>query len=281
MIKIARIVLIFALCVVVTLPVAAENKVYLTPQQSNATYCNTTAIEIWVNATELAGGQINLAYNSNCANTTNWVQNTTNFPTGTWQHSIGGEWITFSLGVGESKTGKYRIGTLTVHCVNNSQDGCETNLSFIQSGLQPSKLFNKTGHDLSTTWINGTFICGELQSCLGTCCNDAVCSESYATNMTCKDCTNLSKYWQPNKDSACFDGNSTSDLCLDYCPHCTDSVDNDYDGSIDYPSDGGCTCGLDPSEVDPLPPIPEASSLLLLSIGLCALVLMVRWQRKK
>jgi len=265
---------VFVLCAALLVPVTATNKVYLIPQQSNATYCNTTTVEIWANASNFVGGELNLTYDSACANVTNWARNTTNFENGISTHYKGREYIDFYTLSG-LLTGKYMIGTLTIHC-NNSEESCETPLTFVE----PSTL-RDIYNPISTTFENGTFTCGALQPCLGTCCNDSSCSDTYATDMTCKGCTDLSKYWKPNKDSACFDGNSTSDLCLDYCPHCGDSVDNDYDGSIDYPSDGGCTCGLDPSEVDPLPPIPEASSLILLSIGLCALVLLVRLQRKK
>lgn len=37
-------------------------------------------------------------------------------------------------------------------------------------------------------------------------------------------------------------------------PHCSDGIDNDSDGRIDYPNDPGCTSSADPNETDPPPP---------------------------
>ena len=274
--KISVVIALCILCAVFTVSVAATNKAYFTPQQSNATYCNTTIVDIWANATGFAGGVINLTYNPTCLNVTNWARNNTNFPYGEWVHYNGRDYIDFYK-TGSTYTGKYMIGTLTVHCVNQAEE-CEAQLTF----FEPTRLKDDVGVTVSATWINGTFTCGELQSCLGTCCNDAACSEIHGTDMSCKDCLDLgNKYWHPNKDSACFDGASMPDLYLNYCPECTDGTDNDLDSNIDFPSDLQCTCGLDPSEVNPLPPIPEASSLILLSTGLCALLLVVRLQRKK
>jgi len=44
-----------------------ENAVYFKPQQSSACYCSTVEVEIWVNATNLGSGQINLTYNPDSA----------------------------------------------------------------------------------------------------------------------------------------------------------------------------------------------------------------------
>ncbi len=109
--------LVFAIVVTFTvLPAAAQNEVYLVPQDSNATYGNTVDVKIWVNATEFQGGQINLTYNSACADITNWVRNTTNFLLGTWDHYEGREWITFSTWEPQpaNLTGEYMVGTLTI-----------------------------------------------------------------------------------------------------------------------------------------------------------------------
>ncbi len=37
---------------------------------------------------------------------------------------------------------------------------------------------------------------------------------------------------------------------------CSDSVDNDSDGEIDYPNDPGCSSYADDDETDPPPPTP-------------------------
>ena len=119
------------------------------------------------------------------------------------------------------------------------------------------------------------------QECLGTCCNDTSCTDSFATNVNCSSCTAADKYWQPNKDTACFNATAPSDLCLSYCPECCDGEDNDTDTYIDYPAYAQCTCGLDPSETTALPPIPEASTIVLMGVGLIAMCVMLLVRRRK
>ena len=120
--KLVWCILAFAIVAILTVPGAAQNEVYLVPMQSNATYCNTAEVEIWANATGFQGGQINLIYNSSCANVTGWERNTTNFLIGGWSHYNGREWITFATMDPQPVllTGNYIIGTLTIHCVNES-----------------------------------------------------------------------------------------------------------------------------------------------------------------
>ena len=119
------------------------------------------------------------------------------------------------------------------------------------------------------------------QDCLGTCCNDTSCTDSFATNVNCSSCTAAGKYWQPNKDTACFNATTPSDLCLSYCPECCDGKDNDTDTYIDYPADAQCTCGLDPSETTASPPIPEASTIVLMGVGLIAMSVILLVRRRK
>jgi len=63
---------------------------------------------------------------------------------------------------------------------------------------------------------------------------------------------------------------------LDYCPQCVDGRDNDNDGFIDYLADEQCTCSLDPSEEEALPPVPELQSLVLVGAGIAGLILSLR-----
>ena len=149
-------ILMFAIFAVFTVPAVAQ-EVYFVPQQSNATYCNTTDVEIWANATDFGGGQINLTYDSTCANVTNWVRNTTNFLMGGWSHYDGREWITFSTMDPQPPllSGKYMVGTLTLHCINDCTEGCETPIAFIE----PSTLLDDTGKPVTATRIEGTFRC--------------------------------------------------------------------------------------------------------------------------
>ncbi|MEA1944886.1 MAG: cohesin domain-containing protein, partial [Euryarchaeota archaeon] len=128
-----------------------ENTVYFKPQHSSASYCNTVDVEIWVNATNLGSGQINLTYDPGCANVTNWTRDTTNFPMGGESYYAGRVWITFmTLG---QLTGDYMVGTLTIHCVNEGE--CKTPLAFADG----SKLFDEGGSEILAMWIDGTFEC--------------------------------------------------------------------------------------------------------------------------
>ena len=141
---------------VLAMPAAAQ-EVYLVPQNSSASFCNTVDVEIWVNATNLVGGQINMTYDSTCANVTNWELNTEYFPSmlSWWEHYEGSEWIGFVSGTGPL-TGEYLIGTLTIHCVDESETGCETPLDFVD----PSKLVDPGGNKIEgVEWEDGSFTC--------------------------------------------------------------------------------------------------------------------------
>ena len=156
-------VLVFAIVAVVAVPVTAQGpEAYLVPQDSNATYGNTVDVEIWVNATEFQGGQINLTYNSACADITNWVRNTTNFLLGTWDHYEGRDWFTFSTWKPQPRnlTGEFMVGTLTIQCVNASEDGCGTPLACgMDDPIHYCTLFDDSGNEIPATWINGAFSC--------------------------------------------------------------------------------------------------------------------------
>ena len=132
--------------------VQAQNEVYLHPQDSSAHAGDTAEVEIWVNATDFKSGEINLTYDSGCANVTNYGWNATNFPISGWTHYDGREKITFAA-LQLTSTGNYQIGTLTIQCVN--EGACGTQLSFAES----STLFDPRGYELPTNWINGTFTC--------------------------------------------------------------------------------------------------------------------------
>ena len=138
---------------VLAVPAVAQ-EVYFVPQESKASYCNTAEVEIWVNAEELKSGQINMTYDPSCANVTKYVWNATNFPMSGWSHFEGREWITF-MTLMPSLSGNYQIGTLTIHCVNPSLEGCTTPLEFIDG----SKLFDPYGAEIAATWTDGTFKC--------------------------------------------------------------------------------------------------------------------------
>ena len=137
-----------------TAPPAVAQEVHFMPQQSSASYCNTTSVEIWVNATSFQSGQIELTYNPFYAHMTDWVRNTTNFPMGGWTHIEDGKDRIYFVG-SALKTGEYMIGTLTIHCVNESREGCVTTLDFTEQ----SKLFDDHGSTVPANWIDGGFEC--------------------------------------------------------------------------------------------------------------------------
>ncbi|MCU4140160.1 MAG: hypothetical protein MW690_001636 [Methanophagales archaeon] len=106
-----------------------EKEIYFVPQNSNASYCNTTEVEIWVNGTGMfQSGQINLTYDPKCAEVVNWVRNTDVFPHGNdWPDVLvqpGELWITFARN--DEIDGNYMVGTLTIHC--NNTCNCTTKL---------------------------------------------------------------------------------------------------------------------------------------------------------
>jgi len=128
----------------------AQNVVYLVPQDGNATPCNTAEVEIWIDAENFQGGQINLTYDSSCVNLMCWERNITVFPMGGWDSSVEGkEWIT--LLANSTMTGNYKAGTFTIQCV--SEGACATPLNF----TSPSALFDPNGDVITVNWVNGTF----------------------------------------------------------------------------------------------------------------------------
>ena len=143
-------IVVLAAAILVTTAASAQ-EVYLLPQQSTAAYSTTASVEIWVDAADFQGGQINLTYDSECANVTDWTRNTTNFEMGGWKHYAGKDRITFTAL--DSLSGEYRVGTLTVQCVK--EEGCETILAFAES----SKLFDDTGNPVAVDRRAGTFKC--------------------------------------------------------------------------------------------------------------------------
>ncbi|MCK4734598.1 MAG: hypothetical protein KAT65_19235, partial [Methanophagales archaeon] len=134
--------------------VIPTNRIYPDPQHSLASFCSTADVEIWISATDtFQSGQIKLVYDSDCANVTNWARNTATFPMGFWTHTDGQEWIGFTATT--ALTGEYLIGTLTIHCVNDSPAGCTTPLDFVD----PSALFDLSGNEITANWVDGTFEC--------------------------------------------------------------------------------------------------------------------------
>ena len=120
----------------------------------------------------------------------------------------------------------------------------------------------------------GTTVSAQSE-CLGDCYGgwDYECGrDTIAQNVNCSHCVyDSGGYWKPdNGSSNCFN-RTPHDLCINYCVACCNGTDDDRDGETDFPADTNCTCGLDPSESEKLPPIPELSTLLLMGTGLLTL----------
>ena len=157
-------IVMLSMLLVITVSASAGSVVYYNPQEVSAEYCENVSVELWANATGFQGGQINLIYNPSCANVIGWERSTTNFLIGGWSHYDGRDWITFATMDPQPVllAGNYMIGTLTIHCVNESGEGCETPLAFIA----PSRLLDDRGNYVSANWTNGTFSC--KNECEGT-----------------------------------------------------------------------------------------------------------------
>ncbi|HHI30647.1 MAG TPA: hypothetical protein ENL17_02915 [Candidatus Methanoperedenaceae archaeon] len=97
---------------------SAQGEVYFKPNESSVSVGETVAVEIWVNAADFQGGQINLTYDSSIVNVTDWANNSDLFEFGYWNSITDGrEWILFAANYSETGiplTGDYKIGTLTV-----------------------------------------------------------------------------------------------------------------------------------------------------------------------
>lgn len=141
----------FALFAVLVVPVVAQ--VYFVPQSSSAKCGDTTEVAVWVKATKFQSGQININHDPRCTNVTTWERNITNFPMGIWEHYDGNDRIGF-VGT-DLKTGEYMIGMLTIHCVDDSGEGCETPLDFDED----SKLVDDYSNPITAKWVNGLFKC--------------------------------------------------------------------------------------------------------------------------
>ena len=90
-------VLVLGMLILITVPVtAAEAEVYFEPQDVSVRCCEYVEVELWVNATNIQGGQINLTYNPNCVNITNWARNTAVVSMGGWTHYEARVWVTFA-----------------------------------------------------------------------------------------------------------------------------------------------------------------------------------------
>ena len=285
--KIVAGIIAFSMLVVIAgTALAAANEVYLDPQASKGAAVGDTAdVEVWVNATEFAGGAINLAYDPTCANVTSWTRDTANFSLGKQMYYEGRVWITFSTMDPQPPvlTGTYRIGTLTIRC--ECEKGCVSPLEFIEG----SSLFDDTGRPVPANWVNGTFTCETPQpECLGDCydtpADDHNCTgKIIARNVTCNECLSAgtAASWHPTTRCPDRDLHCPDCWCFNECPDCADGIDNDQDGLIDCPEDDGCACCCDytetPAEINPC--VPELPTVALTGIGILSLVLWVRSRR--
>jgi hypothetical protein len=129
---------------------ALQNEVEFVPEESSAPPGRSTEVEVWVDAADFQGGQMQITYDPTCADVTNWVRNRDDFLYGGWNTDTAGEeWIGFAAD--GLLSGRYLAGTLTIQCV--SEEDCTTALDFVA----PSALSDDFGNDVAATWTDGTF----------------------------------------------------------------------------------------------------------------------------
>ena len=112
--------------------------------------------------------------------------------------------------------------------------------------------------------------------CLGTCYDKTDCEGNVtAEDITCNECIGVAGglSWSNYEfDSPCCGGQIVPRRCYNYCPQCCDGIDNDVDGTTDWPTDLQCACCLDETEdFDegcPAPCVPELATFTLVGIGL-------------
>jgi PKD repeat protein len=145
---------VFMLIAVTATVSAAENVVWFEPENSNATHCDTTDVDILLNATAgVMGFDIWIKYDPDCANITNAAPG--NFPMmflvkyeeGA-THMVG---ATFDWN--DVAGNRLKIATITIHCENKGGDQTTLDLD------DRCELGNAAGGRLGATWHDGTFTC--------------------------------------------------------------------------------------------------------------------------
>lgn len=259
------IVMLVILLFIAPSALAEEAPVMYIAQADGSCDCGEEAeVDLMVNVSETTTGvQVQVEFDPICVNITD-----VNFTGSPWQPLVPPGWghngshiRAATLNTDGVDPGLHKFATITVNCT-----GCNCTSDINLTDVVPESL----------TVYNSTFTCGEAQKdaepCLGSCYADPNCTEIVAENISCCECVASGFYWHPNLDESCFGNNTPEDLCLDWCPECVDCEDNDNDSLEDYPLDPECTCGLDPSERAPLPPIPEAGTIILTGLGLGGLL---------
>ncbi len=181
--KAIYIVCMIALISAMMVTPAAASDVYLSPVDSNASYGNTTTVEVYADTTDnFQGGQFYLEYPDGCAEITDvtfdsmWpytTENLVDYP--------GALFATFRKDP-PMVNGTQHIATLTIACNNSSY--CTGDLHFALAGETPSgkdsKLFDDVGTPLADiAWHDGTFTCMNLP--------DLVITEVYGVQTTGDD----------------------------------------------------------------------------------------------
>ncbi|HIE32093.1 MAG TPA: DUF3344 domain-containing protein, partial [Methanosarcinales archaeon] len=143
------------------------NNVYLVPQHSGASYCNTTVVEVYAETTDLfQGGSIKLSYTPGCANVTDVEYNPMWDLTATWGSDTDGyEWLVFARkATSGSVNGLAHICNLTIHYECDVY--CMTPLHFVSEAEDPSyycMLSDDVGSEVTpVAWHDGTFKCTNL-----------------------------------------------------------------------------------------------------------------------
>jgi hypothetical protein len=218
-------------------------KVYLEPQDGEGTFCNTTLVDVKIDASGFQGGQINLTYDPQCIDVIDWDKNSDVFGLGKWYSgNNGSEWITFTSEELDL-AGAFLIGTLTIHCINNSAS-CVTPLHFeLDHPKNYGAIFDSNGSEIEISWVDGTFGC------------KYICPDGDGDGV-CDGEDNCPAIANPGQEDA--DGDGAGDAC-DACPDDPNKVDPgvcgcgepDTDSDGDGVADCIDECPDDPNKVDP------------------------------
>ncbi|MGB6873849.1 MAG: cohesin domain-containing protein, partial [Dehalococcoidia bacterium] len=154
-----------------------QGVLYLDPSDSSAPYCDTKEVQIRVNTEDdgvwMNGGSIVLTYESGCADVTNVVFDPMWSVTAWDSETPGQETVGFLIPAEDLSPDNYLVATLTIHCVNDSLEGCITDLAFAEGTI----LTNVAGQEIYPELEHGTF------ECMPCTCGDTNCDVDHRVNI--------------------------------------------------------------------------------------------------
>ena len=260
------------------IPPGKDAVVYFDPDPSSGPNGEDVTVQLRVNSSVgLCGYADWIYFDPSCVDITDVDYSGSPFSEGT-------SWISFGdfikvHGMDPSycePAGDHLLCTLTLQC---KSDGVCT--SQLIHNMDHEEIYDCDLEVPDTLWVDGNFTC----QCGGTCYANADCTGDATENVTCKDCIGVAGLSWSNYEfeSPCSPGIMVPRRNYTYCPECCDGIDNDADGSIDWPADEECKCCLDETENFkegcPAPCVPELATVTFVSVGLLGLIGAI-WRRR-